>query len=51
MGKTRKKVRYTDERNHVQEELIEYYGGKSVPHRDKSKYKRKPKHKTKWEEE
>ena len=31
-------------RNIVQKELIDSYGGKSVPHTPKNEYKRKPKH-------
>lgn len=45
MYEKEKKVRPKDERNRVHQELIENFGGKSVPHRDKSKYRRKKKHK------
>lgn len=31
-------------RNTAQKELIENYGGKSLPHTPKNEYKRKPKH-------
>lgn len=36
--------RRKDERNWVHMELWENYGGKSVPHKDKTKYRRKQKH-------
>lgn len=47
MAKT-KTTKASFERNWAQKQLIEQFAGKSVAHRDKTKYYRKEKHKKSW---